>query len=79
MELEFLINQELDVPIYQQIVDTVRSASRKGTIQPGQKLPTVQDMAQKLSIARGTIKRAYDELEHSGLVDLQVTDLSKEL
>ena len=69
MELEFLINQELEVPIYQQIVDTVRSAARKGTIQPGQKLPTVQEMAQKLSIARGTIKRAYDELERMGLVE----------
>lgn len=69
MELYFQINPDLDIPIYQQIVDTIRFAARKGTILPGQKLPTVQELSQSLSIARGTIKRAYDELERMGLVE----------
>lgn len=69
MELDFRIDSNLEVPIYQQIVDTIRFAANKGTLTPGQKLPTVQEMAQKLSIARGTIKRAYDELERMGLVE----------
>lgn len=69
MDLKFQINPELDIPIYRQIVDTIRFAARKGTIPPGQKLPTVQELSQRLSIARGTIKRAYDELEQMGLVE----------
>lgn len=69
MILEFEINPQLDIPIYQQIVDKVRSAVKMGTLCPGQQLPTVQEMAQQLSIARGTIKRAYDELEHLGLIE----------
>ena len=69
MELNFRIDPNLDIPIYQQLVDTIRFAAKKGTLTPGQKLPTVQEMSQSLSIARGTIKRAYDELEHLGLVE----------
>ena len=69
METLFQINPQLEIPIYQQLVDTVRAAVKKGTLVAGQQLPTVQEMAQKLSIARGTIKRAYDELEHQGVLE----------
>lgn len=69
MELDFRIDTNLDIPIYQQLVDTIRFAARKETLLPGQKLPTVQELSQKLGIARGTIKRAYDELERMGLVE----------
>lgn len=69
MEFDFRIDSSLDVPIYQQLVDTIRFAAGKGTLIPGQKLPTVQELSQSLGIARGTIKRAYDELERMGLVE----------
>lgn len=65
----FQINTQLDVPIYQQLVDHIRAAVKKGSLAPGQKLPTVQELSDQLSIARGTIKRAYDELEHLGILE----------
>ena len=69
MESIYKINYELDVPIYQQLVDGIRAAIKTGALTPGQQLPTVQEVTEKLSIARGTIKRAYDELERDGLVE----------
>lgn len=69
MELIYKIDPNLDIPIYQQIVDMIRIAVKKGTLVSGQQLPTVQEMSQQLSVARGTIKRAYDELERQGLVE----------
>ena len=69
MEYNFTVNNELDVPIYQQLVDTIRTAIKKGSLASGQKLPTVQEMTQSLGIARGTVKRAYDELERAGLIE----------
>lgn len=69
MELDFHVDPNLDIPIYQQLVDTIRFAAKKGNLAPGQKLPTVQELSQRLAIARGTIKRAYDELERLGLVE----------
>lgn len=69
MEPIYQVNPQLDIPIYRQLVDAIRAAVKKGSLQPGQQLPTVQEMSQELSIARGTIKRAYDELERAGLVE----------
>lgn len=65
----FHINPALEVPIYRQLADAVRAAIKKGELSSGQQLPTVQEVTEALGIARGTIKRAYDELELEGLVE----------
>ncbi len=69
LETVFQINPQLEVPIYQQLVDHIRAAVKMGKLAAGEKLPTVQELSEQLSIARGTIKRAYDELEHLGVLE----------
>ena len=69
MEKYFQIDPQLNIPIYQQLVDKIRAAVKLGDLVAGQKLPTVQELADQLNVAKGTIKRAYDELEHSGLLE----------
>lgn len=69
MESIFQINHDLPVPIYQQIIDSVRAAVHKGLLSHGQQLPTVQELSRELNLARGTITRAYDELEREGLIE----------
>lgn len=69
MHTLFSINPQLDIPIYQQLVDQIRAASRSGALTAGDQLPTVQDLSDQLGIAKGTIKRAYDELERDGFVE----------
>lgn len=69
MESIFRVDPELNIPIYRQMVDSIRMAVRKEQLKPGQQLPTVQELSEKLGVARGTVKRAYDELEHCGLVE----------
>ncbi len=63
------INQTLDIPIYQQLVDKIRAAVKAGTLETGAQLPTVQELSDRLGVARGTIKRAYDELEYEGIIE----------
>lgn len=63
------INQTLDIPIYQQLVDKIRAAVKAGTLETGTQLPTVQELSDRLGVARGTIKRAYDELEYEGIIE----------
>ncbi len=65
----YQINTQLDVPIYRQLVDSIHTAVKKGELPAGYQLPTVQELTQQLGIARGTVKRAYDELERLGLVE----------
>lgn len=69
METIFQINPNLDIPIYQQLVDKIRAAVKAGSLTTGCQLPTVQELSDRLGVARGTIKRAYDELEHEGLIE----------
>lgn len=67
--LPFLrINQRAAVPVYQQIVDQIREAVAAGRLRPGERLPTVRQLAADLDVAPGTTARAYQELEQLGVV-----------
>lgn len=67
--MTYHIDPNLDIPIYRQLVDAIRTAVKQGTLASGEQLPTVQELSTQLGIARGTIKRCYDELEREGLVE----------
>ena len=55
-------------PIYTQIVDGFRDQILGGILQPGEKLPSVRDLAAQLTINPNTIQRAYRELEAKGWI-----------
>ena len=55
-------------PIYIQIVDDLRQQIALGVLPPGEKLPSVRDLAAQLSINPNTIQRAYRELEMQGWI-----------
>ena len=65
----FHVDPAAEIPIYQQLVDEIRSAIKAGKLPTGAQLPTVLAMADSLGLARGTVKRSYDELERLGLVE----------
>jgi len=60
------------VPFYRQIIDQVKSAIATGLVEPGDRLPTVRQLAVDLSINPNTVARAYTELELTGLVETQM-------
>ena len=55
-------------PIYIQIVDDLRQQIALGVLPPGEKLPSVRDLASQLSINPNTIQRAYRQLEMEGWI-----------
>ena len=55
-------------PLYEQITEKFRMLILKGALPPGEKLPSVRQMAMELSINPNTIQRAYMELEQEGLI-----------
>ena len=55
-------------PIYTQIVDGVREQIVTGILQQGDKLPSVRELACRLTINPNTIQRAYRELEMEGWI-----------
>jgi GntR family transcriptional regulator len=70
-----MINLKLDkqsyVPFYRQIVDIILSGISAGTILPGERLPTIRDMAVKLEVNPNTVVKAYSQLQLLGFVDTQ--------
>lgn len=55
-------------PIYEQVRDGLRQLLVTGAISPGDKLPSVRNMAAQLAINPNTIQRAYEALEQEGYV-----------
>lgn len=56
------------VPPYEQVRDQVARMIGAGVLAPGGRLPTIQQLANDLQLAPGTVARAYKELEREGLV-----------
>ena len=54
------------VPIYEQIVDAVKTQIRKGELKEDENLPSVRMLAKDLKISALTVKKAYDALEEEG-------------
>ena len=55
-------------PIYEQIAENFRNKIRAGVLVPGDKLPSVRELASTLAINPNTIQRAYRELEAAGWI-----------
>jgi GntR family transcriptional regulator len=62
------INPEDGVPIYLQIVTQVKHLVASGRLVPGDEIPPMRVLAEKLVINPNTVARAYLELERAGLV-----------
>lgn len=66
--LDFRIVATSGLAPYAQLVQQVKQALRLGWLQPGDKLPTVHEVAVSVAINPNTVQKAYRELEHEGLV-----------
>ena len=56
------------VPIYLQIVTQVKYQVSAGRLRPGDEMPTIRALAERLVINPNTVARAYRELERAGVV-----------
>lgn len=56
-------------PIYSQIADRIIQQFVRGEIRPGEKLPSVREMAIQSGVNPNTIQRTYGELERMGVVE----------
>ena len=55
-------------PVYAQVREQLETHIRERAYAPGEQLPAPAALAQKLSVDKGEIQRAYFELEQAGLV-----------
>ena len=58
-------------PIYRQIVDQVRLAVATGALEPGDPMPSVRALAERLLVNANTVAKAYGELVRDGVLESQ--------
>ena len=66
--IEFQLDEGSGVATYLQLVQQVRQALQLGMLEPGEQLPTAQQVVARLAINPNTVLKAYRDLEREGLV-----------
>ena len=62
-----------DLPIYSQLIGQIKVGIVSGVFPPGERLPSVRDLATEAGVNPNTMQRALAELERDGLVYSQRT------
>lgn len=65
----FQVNFKSAKPVYQQLVDQVKTASATGALRSGDALPGIRPLAEELRVNRNTVAKAYAELEAQGVIE----------
>ena len=55
-------------PIYEQLIDNIRTLAVHGHLKPDEHLPSVRALAAELAINPNTIQKAYAELERQNVI-----------
>ena len=63
------IESSSGVSITRQIIDQIRSHCAGGTLTPGDRLPSVRQLAKELLVNQNTILRVYERLTFEGLLE----------
>ena len=69
--LHLQIDPHSGVPVYRQMMDQIKYYAASGVLQPGDQLPSIRDLAQKLSINPTTVVKAYNELQHGEIIEMR--------
>jgi GntR family transcriptional regulator len=64
--MHVIIDTRSMVPIYEQIVESIRKKIVKSELSAGDPLPSVRALSSELKISALTVKKAYDRLEEEG-------------
>ncbi len=63
------INPASALPIYRQILDQIRYQIASGRLKPGDRLPSIRQLARRLTTNQNTILKVYDQLAGDGLIE----------
>ena len=64
------IDSRSSKPIYEQIIEKIQENILKGLLKPGDKLPSVRELASIITINPNTISKAYIELERMKAIEV---------
>jgi GntR family transcriptional regulator len=63
------VRKNSSVPVSRQIADQVRALCSSGTLRPGDRVPSVRELAESLAVNPNTVLRVYERLTAEGLLE----------
>lgn len=69
MEFTLSLNRDSETPLYRQIIEQITLMVKNGQLKAGDRLPPERELAAQTGIARGTINKAYVELERNKIIE----------
>jgi len=63
------IERSSGIPVTRQILDQIRARCASGSLRPGDRLPSVRELARELTVNQNTILHVYERLEVEGLIE----------
>ncbi|MEW9580247.1 PLP-dependent aminotransferase family protein [Paraburkholderia sp. DGU8] len=67
--LKIRLDRRAKLPLSEQIWLSITKAIESGLLAPGTRLPSWQDLAAQLGVARGTVQRAYERLSDAQMIE----------
>lgn len=67
--LNITLDRAASMPLKDQLCAVLKAAMASGQLAPGARLPSWQDLAAQLGLARGTVRAAYDRLMDEQLIE----------
>jgi DNA-binding transcriptional regulator YhcF (GntR family) len=68
-DLEIAIDRDAEVPIGVQLAWALRARIRDGSLEPGQRLPGLRELAEATGVNANTVRAVYQGLDREGLID----------
>jgi GntR family transcriptional regulator len=69
--IAFRLDPKSGVPFYRQVIDQILAGLASGSLEAGERLPTVRQLAVDLAVNPNTVVKAYKELEIRGVLATQ--------
>lgn len=66
----FRVDPRASTPVYLQVVEGVRESVARGLLSPGDRLPSVRELASQMMLNHNTVAKAYQELEHERVIEV---------
>ncbi|MDR3616580.1 MAG: PLP-dependent aminotransferase family protein [Candidatus Obscuribacterales bacterium] len=70
MQLLLTLPQKSSLPVYIQVAEAIKESINRGVLKPGDRLPSIRELAASLKLARLTINRAYEHLSSQSYIDV---------
>lgn len=67
--MQFRIDIDNGMPIYEQLVRQIKYAIAEGTVVSGQLVPSVRELSKSLAVNPNTVQRAYQQLQQEEIVE----------